>query len=427
MIRIFPVALLLCTTIVSAFEPSFERAPTNYSDTRPVTPITKIADRLAKGEPLLNGKTGREVLLQVLELLEIPYESQMLVYSKTSAQNSRISPRTPRAIYFSDNAYIGWVQNGNIETMTFDERLGPVFHMIHISNHEPLKAPEITRERSCLNCHAGSATRDFPGGLVRSVFPSEDGQPIFHAGTFRTTDRSPVAERWGGWYVTGSSGKQTHFGNIVATETEDREVTITKLDSPMPFDATRYPAKNSSDIVALMIFEHQIAAQNVIAQANIVTRQTLHRHLEMRKAFGESPDAPLSETNQHILEGQADKVIAALLFKEEFEMTNDGVDGSIDFQKAFQKNARKSTEHRSLKDLRLLERLFKYRCSYVIYSDPFKHLPDEIKSIVIKRLHDILTNAPSWPDYSYLTSSERKRILLILEETFPGWPEEPQG
>ncbi len=427
MIRAFVTAALLLATSVLAFEPSFERAPTNYSETKAQSPVTEIAERLANGKLRFDGKTDQDVLAQVLEELDVPVESQVLVYSKTSAQNSHISPRTPRAIYFSDNAYVGWVQGGNIETMTFDEKLGPVFHLIHMRDRDPDGTLNITRERSCLNCHAGSATRDFPGGLVRSVYPSEDGQPIFHAGTFRTDDSSPISERWGGWYVTGTSGKQTHLGNIIASESDDREVSIEKLDTPMPFDEKPYLAGGSSDIVALMVLEHQISVQNVIAQANIVTRQTLHRHREMRKAFGESVSQPLSETNQHVLEGQAEKVVAALLFKDEFTMTNDGVDGALDFQKAFQANSIKDSELRSLKDLRLLERLFKYRCSYAIYSDPFSHLPTEIKSLVLEQLNGILTDAPAWPEYSYLTSSERKRILNILEETLPGWPVKSQG
>ena len=142
-----------------AFEPAFERAPTNYSESKAVTPLTKVADRVAAGEQLLNGKTDREILDQLLGLLNVPVESQMLVYSKTSAQNSLISPRRPRAIYFSDNAYVGWVQRGNIEVITFDEKLGMVYHMVYLDKREKGKAPVIARERSCLNCHAGSATR----------------------------------------------------------------------------------------------------------------------------------------------------------------------------------------------------------------------------------------------------------------------------
>ncbi|NNE91901.1 MAG: hypothetical protein HKN23_09670 [Verrucomicrobiales bacterium] len=424
------ISLAISTTSAIAIEPSYEREPVLYSDTDPNTPLTRIADRIEKGEMILQGQSDREILVELLELLEIHLESQLLVFSKTSAQNSRISPRTPRVIYFSDNAYLGWVQGGNIEAMTFDENLGAVFHMIHLTDREPGRPPVIARERSCLNCHGGSATGNFPGGLVRSVFPSETGLPIFHAGTFRTTDASPLEERWGGWYVTGRSGKMGHMGNMIAKEVdrESRDVVVEKIhaepvrDLQEHFDCTPYPAGGVSDIVALMIFEHQIKVHNALVQGNLTARQTLHRHKQMRKAFNEPRDAPLSETNRGILENQASKIVRALLFVDEFEMKNDGVDGSINFQKAFVEHARKDAEFRSLRDLRLYERLFKYRCSYLIYSDAFLHLPDELKSLVFKQLRGILTDAPSWPDYDYLSASERRRILQILEETHPNWP-----
>ncbi|MEX2579451.1 MAG: hypothetical protein WD342_10370 [Verrucomicrobiales bacterium] len=419
---------VLLVSIAGAFESVLEREPTRYSESEASTPLTEIADRIAKGEELLSAKTDRGVLLQLLDLLEIPVESQMLVYSKTSAQNSRISPETPRAVYFSENAYVGWVQGGEIEVITFDEKLGAVFHMVHLSNREDAKPPEIVRDRSCLDCHAGSATGGFPGPVVRSVYPTETGQPLFHAGTFRTDDTSPIAERWGGWYVTGSSGKQEHLGNIVATEAGRRDFTVEKIESS-PIDDLEahiecdpYPAGGASDIVALMVFEHQVRVHNALVQANLTARQTLHRHAQMRELFGDPADAPLSETNRRILENQAGKVVEALLFKDEFFMDGDGVDGSLDFQLAFEKDARKNRDQRSLKDFRLYERLFKYRCSYVIYSDVFDHLPGKLKSIVLKRLEGILTDPGAWPEYDYLGSSERKRILGILRETLPAWP-----
>ena len=168
---------------------------------------------------------------------------------------------------------------------------------------------------------------------------------------------SPLSERWGGWYVTGTSGKQT-----------------------------------------------------------------LYLHAEMRKAFNEDVGKELSETNQKILDGQATKIVRALFSADEFHMGNDGIEGSLEFQKAFTKGALKDDEHRSLRDLRLFERVFKYRCSYLIYSDVFSHLPDELKSRVLTQIHGVLTNAAAWPDFDYLTSSECHRILNILESTYPDWP-----
>ena len=405
-----------------ALEPAYEQAPIFYSETEPVTPLTIIRDRIANGEDLLSGATGQEKLEKLLKLLDVPIESQVLVYSKTSAQNSRISPDRPRSIYFSDNAYVGWVQYGNIEVTTFDEKLGMVFHLIDIAGSE---RPRFIRDRSCLNCHGGSSTRNYPGLLVRSVFPRKDGQPIYHAGTFRTDHSSPLDQRWGGWYVTGSSGDQEHMGNILASEDSDtRKVSyqpmvvsaVKSLDGIVETGA--YLGGGVSDIVSLMVLEHQLAVHNALVEGNLVTRQALYRHRKMKEAFGEPIDSPLSETNQRVISSQADRILEKMLFVDEHIMKDNGVEGSSAFQSAFNRGAKMSSDHRSLKDLRLYERLFKYRCSYLIYSEAFQHLPSQLKNVVLSRLKQIL-NGDSPDGYSHLSSSEKKHIYDILEETLP--------
>ena len=419
----------LLTPFAFAFESVIEQQPIRYSETAPDTPITDIAARIADGEKLLTGATRQEVLLELLDLLDVPVESQVLVYSKTSAQNSLIAPEHPRALYFSENAYVGWVQRGNIEVITFDERLGAVFHMLHLSDREEGDAPKIVRDRSCLDCHAGSATNGFPGPVVRSVYPTESGLPLFQAGSFRTDDSSPISERWGGWYVTGTSGEQDHLGNIIAAETSDNDVEVEKviaepIDDLSEFiETSPYPSGGSSDIVALMVLEHQVKVHNALVQANLTIRQMLYRHARMREVFDEPKDTPLSETSQRILAHQAERVVEALLFKDEFAMVDEGVEGSMAFQNAFESEAKKDSEHRSLRDLRLYERLFKYRCSYMIYSDVFEQLPKLVKDAVIHRLSEILEGESNSGEFAYLGEGERERILQILTETYPGWPE----
>lgn len=413
-----------------ALEPVIEQEPIRYSDSTPDTAITRIAGRIAEEEKLLAGTSDQDVLRELLDLLDIPVESQVLVYSKTSAQNGLISPETPRAIYFSENAYVGWVQSGNIEAITFDEKLGAVFHMIHLADRKSGTPPRITRDRSCLDCHAGSATSGFPGPVVRSVYPTESGLPLFHAGTFRTDDTSPLEERWGGWYVTGSSDGQEHLGNILAEEGGEGEVVVEKIvtepveDISAHISTDPYPGGGSSDIVALMVLEHQKRVHNALVQANLTVRQMLHRHERMREVFGEAKDAPLTDTNLRILDHQAERVVETLLFKNEFDMGTDGVDGSGAFVDAFESKALKDSDHRSLRDLRLYERLFKYRCSYMIYSEAFDHLPLLLKETILGRLYVILKGEANGDGFDYLGDSERERIVNILSETLPGgWPE----
>lgn len=425
--------LIFALAVVSpalALEPVIGREPIRYSDSTAFTAITRIAARIAEGEKLLTGTTDRDVLRELLDLLNIPVESQVLVYSKTSAQNNLISPRTPRAIYFSDNAYVGWVQRGNIETITFDEKLGVVFHMIHLTKRQSGKPPGITRDRSCLDCHGGSATSGFPGPVVRSVYPTESGLPLFHAGSFRTDDTSPLDERWGGWYVTGSSEGQEHLGNILVEEGGEGEVVVEKIvtepveDLSVHISTDPYPGGGSSDIVSLMVLEHQKRVHNALVQANLTVRQMLYRHERMREAFGEPKDAPPTDTNLRILVHQAERVVETLLFKDEFDMGSAGIDGSSGFVDMFESKALKDSDQRSLRDLRLYERLFKYRCSYMIYSEAFDHLPPLLKETILARLSVVLKGEANGDGFDYLGDSERERIVNILSETLPGgWSE----
>lgn len=409
------------------FEPLYERAPIHYHETEADTALTRLFAAAEPGGPLASG-TDREILAHLLEALEVPVESQVLVFSKTSAQNSRISPRTPRAIYFSDDVYVGWVQGGEIEVASFDAQLGMVFHLVELAGRAENELPGLVRERSCLSCHAGSSNQNLPGLMVRSVYADETGQPLFQAGTFHTRQDSPVAERWGGWYVTGSVDGTGHLGNRLSREDRaENEVTLhpvseTALETlDSVFNAAPYLHGGRSDVVALMVLEHQVGVHNALVEANLTTRTTLHRHAEMQKAFGEPAGGPLSDTNRRILQNVAERVLKELLYVEEFVLPG-GVEGGEAFQRGFQRNERKAASGRSLKDFRLYERLMKYRCSHLIYSDAFDQLPTEIRTIILEQLHGILTQPAEHPDFAHLSGSEREHIFEILSETLPRLP-----
>lgn len=428
--RTLQLALLFAASVpgfAPAFEPLYERAPILYHETEPDTVVTRLFANAEPGGPLASG-TDREILESLLDALGVPIESQVLVYSKTSAQNSRITPETPRAIYYSDDVYVGWVQGGEIELASFDERLGMVFHLVHMTSREPSAPPELTRDRSCLNCHAGSSNHNFPGLMVRSVFPSASGQPLFQAGTFHTRQDSPIEERWGGWYVTGSVEESAHMGNSIATgDRRAVEVSLEPLaDGPVDqldafFDTEPYLHEGRSDVVALMMLEHQVGVHNALVEANLTTRSTLHRHREMQKAFGESSDAPLSETNDRILTHLADRVLEEMLYVGEIEAPG-GIEGASAFREAFERDRVDNSDGRSLRDFRLYGRLMKHRCSHLIHSVAFRHLPDAIRDRILVRLHGILTNAAAWPDYAHLSDSEREHVLAIVSETVPDLP-----
>lgn len=412
----------------SAFESLYERAPIHYHETEPDTRVTRLL-KVAEKESFLSSGSDRDILHELLQRLDVPVESQVLVFSKTSAQNSRITPRTPRAIYFSDDVYLGWVQGGEIEVASLDARLGMVFHLLKLTQRQENRPPELARERSCLDCHAGSANHDLPGLLVRSVYPSESGLPLLEAGTFHTRPSSPIAERWGGWYVTGEVEDESHLGNAIAEAAAGRvgevalkplaEAKINKLDDF--FNTSPYLNGGESDVVALMVLEHQTGVHNILVEANLTEQATRHRHIEMQKTFGEPVEAPLSETNERILDRMAEKVLHEMLYVEEVELPG-GVEGGAAFQKAFAKNAPKSHDGRSLKDFRLYGRLMKYRCSHLIYSSAFQDLPTEMRTRILDKLYEILTKPASWPQFAHLGDSERNHIREILLETLPNLP-----
>jgi hypothetical protein len=413
--------------VARAFDPIYERAPIHYHETEPDTKLTRFF-KTAKDNPVLCNGTHREVLAELLGKLGVPVESQVLVFSKTSAQNSRIAPETPRAIYFSDDLYLGWVQGGEIEAASFDSRLGMVFHLIKLTERQPGSPPPLVRERSCLNCHAGSSNHDLPGLMVRSVYPTATGLPLFEAGTFHTRQNSPIEERWGGWYVTGSVEQREHLGNALAQAAPGgpgvelqrlAEGRVLKLDEL--FGCDPYLNGGQSDVVALMTLEHQVGVHNVLIEANLATQATLHRHAEMQKAFGEPVDAPLSETNERILQRLATKVLKEMLYVEEIALPG-GIEGTGLFQAAFEEGRKKSADGRSLRDFRLYERLMKYRCSHLIHSEAFANLPDAIRTRILEQLHGILTRPADWPEFAHLGDAERGHILAIVKETVPDLP-----
>lgn len=427
--NVLPIVLIGLTSIVSAVE--IDQEPINYWTRESQDPVAVLERKVAAGEASLRGDTPQEVLRKVLEYLDVPIESQVLVYSQTSAQNSRIRPHRPRAIYFSDNCYIGWVQGGGIEAIAFDEHIGAVLYFIDIAKFDGEHEPPFTRPRSCLNCHERSTTGNVPGALVRSVFPQSDGMPMFSAGTFYVDDSTPIENRWGGWYVTGSSGTQPHMGNAIAREEDSRfyldpmmseGIQLENLDGVI--DGEPYLAGGHSDIVSLMVLEHQVRMHNTLVAANLSIRQLRHRTEQMHKSFGEPMPEKPEGTYKRVIENQAKKIVERMLFRDEHILEDDGIEGGDAFQDAFLENRKPGPDGRALKDLRLYERIFKYRCSYVIYSDVFDHLPQVLKDEVYRQLTDALSGPAGNESSNHLSWTERDRIREILLVTKPDFPRE---
>ena len=79
----------------------------------------------------------------------------------------------------------------------------------------PTAKPRFTRQtESCTVCHS-SRNAGGPALLIRSVYAAREGHPILSGGSHRIDHTSPIKDRWGGWYVTGTHGTTPHLGTLV--------------------------------------------------------------------------------------------------------------------------------------------------------------------------------------------------------------------
>ena len=400
----------------------YEQPPMNYSAAQPRDAVTKLRERLASGAVKLGG-SDRELISGLLRELQVPIESQVVVFSKTSLQRQRISPDHPRVIYFSDDCYVGWVPSGLMEVTTIDPMLGPVFYALDPKVARTDMTRGLMRDSDCLTCHGGTFVRGIPGVFVRSLYTDERGEPLLKGGSELVDFRTPFTNRWGGWYVTGKHGRTLHRGNVFTKEKDDELVVDFKrganvTDLSRFFDTGDY-LTNSSDIVALLVFEHQTAMQNTITRAGLNCRRMLEYQANLQRELKETSTEELAyESVRSVFAGAVREIVDDLLFQGEAELPS-GLEGALGFQRAFEKNARRCADGTSLKDFSLKGRLFKNRCSYLVYSDSFVALPPQLKKRVYARLKQILKANDAEPRYAYLGNDERIRILRILEETHP--------
>lgn len=406
-------------------ENEYENAPINYSSTEPNDAAQEMERLQAAGKLKIDRSSDWAVVNGLLKQFGIPKESQVMVFSKTSKQNDRISPATPRVIYYGDNAYVGYCLGGAIEVSTVDPKLGPIFYLLdpHVEANEPL---HFQRDQSCLSCHGGPFSPEVPGVIVRSVFPGPEGHPIMSQGSTVVDTTTPFEDRWGGWYVTGKHGDVLHRGNTIAVELGDNVTMDLKKGANVTnlakfFDVTPYQRK-VSDIVALMVLEHQTSTQNILTKANHTSIRAMYMQQSLQKELGEKVQSEPVGTARRIIDHCAEDVVDALLFKDEAALPAGGIEGDPAFQDAFARNAPKSSDGRSLKDFQLLNRLFKYRCSYMVYSITFKNLTPPLKKTVLQRLGDALAGKDAEGRYAHLSESERRNIQKILAETLPGAP-----
>jgi hypothetical protein len=265
-----------------------------------------------------------------------------------------------------------------------------------------LQQPRFARREECLQCHASPKTVGVPGLLLRSVFPAADGTPQYRLGAFDTNDSSPLKERWGGWYVTGIHGGQPHMGNAWLKDKDHPDPLDVESGANVSsligrFNVSAY-ATPHSDIVGLMILAHQTHLHNLITRVKWETRLALHQQ-------GASAD----EIRQRI-SNAVEILLRAMLFTGECRLEAP-VRGTSSFAVEFAALGPKDAAGRSLRDLDLNHRLFRYPCSYLIYSEAFDALPEPALGYFYRRLWEVLnaknTNQNNNDVFESLTKSDR--------------------
>ncbi len=363
--------------------------------------VLELQKKLDIGAVKLDHEPEHGYLISVLKYLKVPVSSQTLVFSKTSLQSERISPKSPRAIYFNDDVYVAWVQGGGlIEIMSIDPQKGSVFYVL---NQEPDGHPLFERStgHECSVCHyvQEAAPKFVPRLLVSSVIPDPTGN-VEGAFPLPITDSSPMKERWGGWYVTGTHGDQKHAGNTILQKPASvfgdipaaaLAKSFNVVDLSTRFDTRRYLSPHS-DIVALMVLTHQAEVQNLIALATL------------------KPSASPKEAGEPL--------VKAMLFAGAPSLTA-SIQGTSNFAAEFSSQGPRDKRGRSLRDFDLKTRFFRYPLSYLIYSQAFDAMPAAVKTYVYGRLNEILTGADKSPDFTHLTSADRMAVLEILRDTKP--------
>jgi hypothetical protein len=393
------VAAVLSTLVISG-----------QADSSADDPIAVLDARIAAGELTVASQGVHGYLEELLEALDIPLTSQGLVFSRTSLQTNRIGPWAPRALYFNDEVYIGAVQGSPfLEVASIDPDEGTLFYTV---NQDGGTRPVFQRETTtCLMCHDSKlVTGGVPGVIVLSVLTDRLGYPIGSRQEGSVTDRTPFAQRLGGYYVTGTHGEPSHAGNtmspLLAHEVSRRDAYVRTFadakagnvtDLSELVNTSRYLTPHS-DIIALLVLTHQARVHNLIIQA--------HR-------AGDS-----TSTVPSLLEGAVDRLLNEMLFVREAPLSGP-VRGTTDYAREFAARGPADSQGRSLRDLDLERRLFRYPLSFLIYSDAFDALPDVVRDRFYLRLDAVLSGEDGHRNFAHLSEADRVAIGAILEATKP--------
>jgi hypothetical protein len=388
------------------FQGSAEGPAIRYSSTPPANSIERLNARLDSGAAHLTFQSTSGYLKSALDAIGLRTDSQLLVFSDASFQARRINETNPRAIFFKDDVQLGWVRGGDvIEVAAQDEKLGTVFYTLE---QKAAAAPRFKRAMVCLGCHMTGGTLDVPGLVLFSSGPGA-GRPFGSVEYMKTS--TPMAERFGGWFVTGESLPREHRGNAVRA-LEGHAQALRSTSGLYPSDG--YLAQ-TSDITALLVFTHQAQTQNLMIRADWEARTR-----DVPSSTRRSPSDVSAD--REVLRSAASDLVDSLLFTDESPLETP-VRGTSGFAERFATEGPRDRQGRSLRELDLKRRLMRYPCSYLIYSPLFDAMTPLMKGLVYERLWHVLSGAVTGPRYRrVLTQDDRRAIVDILRATKPGLP-----
>lgn len=416
------VVLASCASLRAQFgESSFvvplEDDAIQYDKITPNDPVTALVARIKEGKAKLTSNADTGFLRSLLRELDVPESSQMLVFSKTSAQLRRISPTNPRAIYFNDDVYVGYVRGSEmLEISAVDPKQGAMFYTAIPDKDGNLK---FERDGQCLQCHASPRTAGVPGHIIRSLFADSNGFPLLQAGSSNIDHRSPIESRWGGWYVTGTHKPHAHMGNLLVKdekypEKSDLSVGSNVTDLSDFFKPKGYLSSHS-DIVALMVLEHQARMHNLLTLVNYEARAALRYQAIFNEMSKDPPEKMLDSTRRRF-KSASEALLKYMLFIEEAPIKG-RITGTSTFAADFAKRGLRDERGRSLRDFDLTTRLFKYPCSYLIDSKAFEAIAPPMREAILRQLWEILTERDKSEMFASLKSQDRRAILEILRAT----------
>jgi hypothetical protein len=395
MIRALPV-VFTCTlaAVMARSEQPFAAPEIDAAQDR----IARLSATLTARPFQRDAATG--FLRPLLDALDLPVESQLLVFSKTGVQHLYTSPRTPRALYFDESVVVGYVPGApEIEIIAHDPVEGLAFYTLD----QQTAAPVPKRQRSCLSCHESASTGDVPGLIVRSHTVGDDGTVLSQANgatppSHDVSQRTSHPERWGGWMVTSEGvaapyAQRAHQGNI--TFTPDGNTSSQVFVDWMASDPeTRGYPSSASDVVSLLAFDHQMPAINLMTRVNFAWRRATS---EGRASVDDRPDLRrlLDDLADYLLFGQEAALPVPLTPRAGFAL-------------ALERRLPHDAKGRSLAQFDAVNHLMRYACSYMVYSDAFTALAPPVRRAVYKRLFDSLSASPT---------AARQATIEILQAT----------